>query len=77
MIKVINSNKARTIREISLKKGKNEIEFKTNGDFNEWLIGATPFLICEAVTFDGDKFKNFIPEDEVDNTEIEEMQVRH
>lgn len=68
---IINSNKARTIGGIDLKKGKNEVEFKTNGDLEEFRINATEFLICEAITFDEDKTSDYIPEDNVDNSELE------
>lgn len=68
---IINSNKARTIGEISLKKGKNEVEFETNGDLEEFRIEATEFLICEAITFGEDKVSSYIPEDNIDDSEVE------
>lgn len=71
MTKIINSNKARTIGAISLKKGKNEVEFETNGDLEEFRIEATEFLMCEAITFDSDKVSSYIPEDYIDDSEIE------
>lgn len=68
---IINSNKARVIGEVELKKGKNEVEFETNGDLEEFRIEATEFLMCEAVTFDNDKTSDFIPENEVNDSELE------
>lgn len=69
---IINSNKARTIGDIELKKGKNEVEFETNGDLDEFRIEATSFLMCEAITFDNDKVSDFIPENEkIDDTALE------
>lgn len=71
MTKIINSNKARTIGNIELKKGKNEVEFATEGDYNEWLISATGFVMCEAITFDSTKTSSYIPENEVNDTELD------
>lgn len=71
MTAIINSNKARVIGEVELKKGKNEVEFECEGDLEEFRINATEFLICEAVTFDEDKTSSVIPENEVDDSEVE------
>lgn len=71
MTVIINSNKARVIGEVELKKGKNEVEFESEGDLEEFRIDATEFLMCEAITFDEDKTSDYIPEDNVDNSELE------